>query len=170
MPWRPVVVALNIFLHKQCTECSKWVPGSLTLTSGHFYFVKGLFQRVLHITPKTIWPTQHDPGSGSVIHGHQEDWMKSMCTSFWEECTLKTKPVHISYFLFDVTWPNMDISPNYSSPVPGKNFSVYRGWAEAHHTGAAKSPKLYWADFMHLWSACIIQLAVVTKNRYLGFV
>ncbi len=33
---------------------------------------------ILSITPKTIWQTWHDPGSGS----------KSMCTSFGLECTL----------------------------------------------------------------------------------
>ena len=37
------------------------------------------------LTPKTIWQTWHNPGSGSVTRGHRENGTKSMCTSFGEE-------------------------------------------------------------------------------------
>ncbi len=32
----------------------------------------------------------YDPRSGSVAQGHQENWAKSMCTSYGEECTYCT--------------------------------------------------------------------------------
>ncbi len=41
---------------------------------------------VLRVTQKTIWQTRHGLGSGSVTRSHQENWMKSMGTSFGEEC------------------------------------------------------------------------------------
>ena len=37
---------------------------------------------------KTIWQNRHDPRSGSVSQGHRENWGKSMCTSFGEECRI----------------------------------------------------------------------------------
>ncbi len=41
----------------------------------------------LHTAPKIIWQIWHDPGSGLVTQGHRENWAKSMCTSFGEECS-----------------------------------------------------------------------------------
>ncbi len=34
-----------------------------------------------------LWQTWHDPGSGLVAKVHRENWMKSMCIPFGEECT-----------------------------------------------------------------------------------
>ena len=33
-----------------------------------------------------FWQTQHNPGSESLTWGYWENWMKSMCTLFIEEC------------------------------------------------------------------------------------
>ncbi len=50
---------------------------------------KGIFEwGLLHFAVKTNW---HDPRSGSVTRGHRENWAKSMCTSFGEECKRQDK-------------------------------------------------------------------------------
>ena len=55
--------------------------------------VLGVIRNRPHITPKTIWQIWHDPRTGSVLgsvkQGHRENWVKSICTTFGEECTGK---------------------------------------------------------------------------------
>ncbi len=63
-------VALTLFSECLAHEKSPefyGAPRSPTPTSGHFLFC-------------------YDPGSGSVTQGHRENWKKSMCISFEEEC------------------------------------------------------------------------------------
>ncbi len=61
----------------------------------HPNFLKSLGHRpqprVILILSKQCLTNFAWPGSGSVTRGHQENWMKSMCTSFGEECTLNMR-------------------------------------------------------------------------------
>ena len=52
------------------------------------------FSRLKSITIKcrNYIQSQHDPGSGSVTRGDWENWRKSMCASFGEECTPQKPP------------------------------------------------------------------------------